>query len=150
MLRKIILAIIISFCFYNTACGYWEPSENIYKETETEIIEVLKGAVEDTKWMKASSRPEMESILGNYYTGPLLSQLSEAAWSFINVPTDWEYINQVKDCKVTMVSGSKASACVDIIESDAATGVSFLTKFEYTLIITVNGWRIADSKILPE
>lgn len=144
LFRFLLTAIALLFCLIALVpYGFSDSTNDWAQESEVEIAAVVTGAVEDTRWLYVSSRQEMDLLLGVYYTGPLLAELCESAWNFISVPTDWQYVIKAKNCKITPVSRDKASACVDILESDEIAGVTFSSKVEYLLVKTKNGWKIS-------
>lgn len=144
LFKILFVTIIFVFCFMiRGPGGYANPIDDWTKKSEVEITAVVTGAVGDTRWLYVSSRQEMNCTLAAYYTGPLLEQLSESAWNFIRVPTDWQYVIKAGNCRVTAISGDKANACVDILESDEIAGVTFSSRVEYLLVKTESGWKIA-------
>lgn len=143
LFRFLLIAIALLFCFIaQVPYGFSDSTKDWTKESEVEIAAVVTGAVEDTRWLYVSSRQEMDHVLGAYYTGQLLEELSESAWNFISVPTDWQYVIRAENCKINLISRDKASACVDILESDEIAGVTFSSRAEYLLAKTKNGWKI--------
>lgn len=144
-MKSIILAIVFSLCFFIKLPGGFS-TQHFIGDNESKIIEVIRGAVEDTRWMNASSRQELDRMLGAYYTGPLLLDSIESAWIFINVPTDWDYVIKAENIRIIEISGDKASACADILERDAVVEVTLMSRAEYHMIKTDNGWKIAAAK----
>lgn len=113
------------------------------KNSADEIRNVIKGAVEDTTWLRATTQKDLEQLLGAYYTWPALQGLIESTWNFVKVPTDWEYLVTTDNCEITHIFGKKANAQADILETDEITGITYLSKMEYSLVYTKKGWKIS-------
>jgi|GEM_PF-1681185 len=145
--RAVIAVIVLSCLFTGIPGGFSIPERRSVEKDEAEIVNVVKGAVEDTAWLHVSSRQEMDRVLNRYYTAPLCRELAETAWNFVSKPTDWDYIIKVENCKITSLSGEQAAVLVDIVEKDDLADSCFPGRFEYTLIKMADGWRI--NKICP-
>lgn len=150
-LFKIFLpAAILIFCFYLPVSG--EPvvkSGHVTQETENTVVSLVCEAVEDTTWLHVTSRSELERILERYYTGPLLQEISGQAWDFVRIPNSWDLIINAGKCNIAYISAGAAGVCIEVIETDEVTGVSYYTQLEYILIKTDAGWRIAARKVRP-
>lgn len=112
-------------------------------------MNIIQGAVEDTRWLRASSRREMELFLSDYYTGPLLAKVVNSAWSFVVLPTDWTCTARVEKYRAIVLMGGRAVVLAEIVESDPALGLNFSTEVKYSLVRTEKGWRINQSRPLP-
>lgn len=124
------------------------PSSNKYMEAE--MIRVVKSAVEDTNWLRVSSREEMEHLLANYYTGDLLQQLSDSGWRFVSRPNDWEYVVSAGRIDVEAISEHEGTAYAEILEKDEISGIVYSSSVRYFLIKNSDGWRIrAKTACLP-
>ncbi|MFX4260703.1 hypothetical protein ACOBQJ_00740 [Pelotomaculum propionicicum] len=119
-----------------------QPNTPVKEDIEFEIAKVVKGAVEDTSWLHASSRQEMESLLTAYYTGDLLNELGDSGWRFVSRPNDWEYITSAGRIDVVVISHQEGAACAEILEKDELSGMVYSSTVRYFLIKTGGGWRI--------
>lgn len=111
-------------------------------DNETEIIRVVKGAVEDTNWLHVSSKQEMEQLMEAYYTGDLLTEVSNSGWRFVSRPNSWEYVVSTGSIDVEVISAKEGSAHVEILEKDEISGHVYSSRFNYFLIKNDNGWKI--------
>ncbi len=153
LFKKIFLAFVLIFCFFiKITGGFSEPVGYTTngEEAEIKIINVAKNAVEDTRWIHASSRVEMNRVLNDYYTGPLLERFCESAWNFVITPTDWAYTVKAENCTIIHIFKNQAVIRLDIVESDMVSGIDFISRMEYFLVKTENGWRIYDRKLISE
>lgn len=148
---RIFLPVILIFSF-SLALPLEQAVESSYatEETENTIIKLVCEAVEDTTWLRVSSRGELEGILERYYTGPLLQEISDAAWDFVRVPRSWDYVTKAGDCTILFISDDIAGVTVEAVETDEITGVCYRTPLQYILINTNAGWKIAIRKAGPE
>ncbi len=150
LFKKIFLAFVLIFCFFiKITGGFSEPVGYTTKEKEAEVISVVKNAVEDTRWIHVSSHEEMNQVLSDYYTGPLLEKLCESAWNFVTTPTDWEYTTKAENSIIIHISENQTVIRLDIVENDMVSGIDFKSRMEYSLVKTGNGWRIYDRKLIP-
>ncbi|NLI13690.1 MAG: hypothetical protein GX425_13980 [Peptococcaceae bacterium] len=130
------------------------PGETVIKttclseETEEAIVHLVREAVEDTAWLQASSRGELELLLKRYYTGDLLKEICDKAWDFVRIPNCWDYIIKAGKIKICYVSGDTAAVSVEVVETDEITGISYYTQLEYMLLKTDTGWKITARKVL--
>lgn len=150
LFKRLLTAIIFFLSFLTQMPGGFSNSIDVLAENEVAIKNVVKGAIEDTRWMNASSRQEMNRILGAYYTGPLLAELSESAWNFTRLCTDWEYTTRADNCQIISLLESSARISVDILETEATSGTTYVRRAEYSLLKTENGWKAVERKLLPE
>lgn len=114
----------------------------IKENIEFEIAKVVRGAVEDTDWLHASSRQEMEQLMEAYYTGNLLTEISDSGWRFVSIPNSWEYIVKVGYIDIEVISDQEGSAYVEILETDELSGCIYSSMVKYFLIKNDTGWRI--------
>lgn len=150
MFKIFLQAAILIFYFYMPVSG--APvikSDQITKETENTVVSLVCEAVEDTTWLHVRSRGELERILERYYTGPLLQEISGQAWDFVRIPNSWDLVIKAGKCNIAYISAGAAGVCIEVIETDEITGVSYYTQLEYNLIKTDAGWRIAARKVRP-
>jgi len=133
----------MSLCFFiKTPSVISDQSNDTLIKNKKEIIDLIKKSVADTEWMRASTRKELDTILGRYYTALLISKLNNSTWDFINLPTDWDYFIKAENIKIASISENKAIVCFEIIEIDTLTCNKFSNKAKCHLIKTENGWRI--------
>lgn len=150
MFKIFLPAAILILCFYLPVSG--EPvvkSGHVTQETENTVVSLVCEAVEDTTWLHAASFGELERILEKYYTGPLLQEISGQTWDFVRIPKSWDLIIKAGKCKITFISADAAGVCIEVIETDEITGISYYTQLEYILKKTDAGWRIAARKVRP-
>lgn len=119
-----------------------QPNTREKEDIKNEITKVVKGAVEDTGWLHASSRQEMERLLAAYYTGKLLNELGDNGWRFVSRPNDWEYVTSAGRIDVVVFSHQEGKACAEILEKDELSGIVYSSTVRYFLIKTCDGWRI--------
>ncbi len=150
MFKKFLSAAILIFLFYSPVSGepYVKP-EHLTRETENTIVSLVCEAIEDTTWLYVTSRGELELILDKYYTEPLLQEIIGQAWDFASIPNSWDLIIKAGECKIAFISTDAAGICIEVIETDEITGVSYYTQLDYILIKTDAGWRIAARKVRP-
>lgn len=150
MFKNLLPAAIIILFFYLPISGepYVKP-DHLTRETENTIVSLVCEAVEDTTWLYATSRVELERILERYYTGPLLQEITAQAWDFVRIPNSWDLVIKAGECRMVLISADAAEVCIEVIETDEITGVSYYTQLEYFLINTDAGWRIAARKVRP-
>lgn len=150
MFKSVFSAVILVFYLsLQMPAGQLIKSNHDTKEIEMEVVELVTEAVEDTKWLLVSSREELEQILGTYYTGPLLYEISDQAWDFVRVPNSWEYVVKAGSCKTTFISNVVTGVSVEVMETDEITGVTYVSLVDYLLINTDGGWKITARKIRP-
>lgn len=142
LLKTILFLICLISCFTNISGDAAIVSGYPSRESEEEITSVLRGAVEDTRWLAATSRREVQELLAAYYGEPLLSELSDAVWNFISVPTDWHYETRVGRFTVLRHSGNQAAVQAEIFETDVLSGFTCVSKAEYHLIKVNRNWKI--------
>lgn len=144
MLKRLFTAAVIIALMTAVMAGA-EPVQPYIQEKEDiefEITKVVKGAVEDTGWLHASSRQEMERLLAAYYTGKLLNELCDSGWRFVSRPNDWEYVTSAGSIEVLVFSHQEGTACAEILEKDELSGTVYSSTVRYFLIKTCDGWRI--------
>ncbi len=143
MLKNTLLFLIfLTSCFTNISGAATLVPGYPSRGSEEEITGVLRGAVEDTRWLAATSRREARELLAAYYGEPLLSELSDAVWNFISVPTDWHYETRVGRFTVLRQSENQAAVQVEILETDVLSGFTYISKAEYNLIKGNRTWKI--------
>jgi len=144
--RTFCVSIIVFLCvFMQIPLGQCSSTNENSIDT---LGKVIKDALEDTTWLRASTHQEMEQLLGAYYTWPVLQILIESAWNFVRVPSDWEYLVTTGNCTITYISEDRAGFHADILETDEITGVTHLSRMEYLLVNTEKGWRISDVRTI--
>jgi hypothetical protein len=107
-----------------------------------EIKSVVRGAVEDSGWMKASTKKEMQKLLSQYFTGKLLDDLTGEAWDFIQLDTDWHGKTTVEKILINSIDENAATVLAYIKEVDVANKTSTGMIGEFILVNSPNGWRI--------
>ncbi len=119
-----------------------QPNTREKEDIKIEITKVVKGAVEDTSWLHASSRQEMERLLADYYTGILLNELGDSGWNFVSRPNDWEYVTSAGHIEVVEITNDEGTASAEILEKDELSGIVYSSTVRYFLIKTCDGWKI--------
>jgi hypothetical protein len=114
----------------------------VKEDIEYEIIKVVKGAVEDTNWLQVSSKQEMQQMMEAYYTGDLLTEVSDNGWRFVSRPNSWEYVVSTGSIDVEVISAKEGAAHVEILEKDEISGCVYSSIVNYFLIKNDNGWKI--------
>ncbi|TEB10003.1 hypothetical protein [Pelotomaculum propionicicum] len=148
MFKTVLSAVILTFfCLIIPVEPALKPA-HFSKETEVAIVHLVREAVEDTAWLRASSRAEMELILKRFYTGQLLQEISDKAWDFVKIPNSWDYVVKAGKFKIDYVSNDTAAVSVEVVETDEITGISYYTQLEYMLLKTDTGWKITARKVL--
>ena len=144
MLKRLfaVVLIIISMTAVTAGAEPVQPCTHEKENIEFEITKVVKGAIEDTSWLQASSRQEMERLLAAYYTGKLLNDLGDNGWRFVSRPNDWEYVTSAGRIDVVVFSHQEGKACAEILEKDELSGIVYSSTVRYFLIKTCDGWRI--------
>jgi hypothetical protein len=150
MFKNLLPVAIIILFFYLPVSGepYVKP-DHLTRETENTIVSLVCEAVEDTTWLYVTSPVELELILERYYTGPLLQEIRDQAWDFVRIPNSWDLVIKAGQCRMVFISADAAEVCIEVIETDEITGVSYYTQLEYFLKKTDAGWRIAARKVRP-
>lgn len=147
---KKVLAAVLFIALVSSGLTGAEPIHSNFTDAEHEIIHVVKGAVEDTSWLHASSRQEMEHLMKTYYTGNLLNEISDSAWRFVSTPNDWEYAVSTGTIEVEMISTQEGTASAEILETDELSGCVYFSVVSYSLIKNSDGWKIrAKSACIP-
>ncbi len=147
---KKVLAAVLFITLVSTGLTGSEQAHSNSMETEHEIINVVKGAVEDTSWFHVSSRQEMEHLMKAYYTGSLLTEISDSAWRFVSTPNDWEYVVSTGIIEVEVISAQEGTAYAEILETDVLSGCVYSSVVSYSLIKNSDGWKIrAKSLCIP-
>lgn len=107
------------------------------------VYRVIAGAVEDNSWMKARGGGELKSLFALYYTEPMLSELVDATWPFIESPTDWYCVARVEDIRISRHDSSTIMAGAEIEVKDVCTGEEQRGRGFFVLKKTPEGWRIS-------
>lgn len=141
--------IFLISCFTNISAAVIPVPGYLSRGNEEEITSILRGAVEDTRWLAATSRREIQELLAAYYGEPLLSELSEAVWQFISVPTDWHYETRVGRITILRQSENMAAVRAEIIETDVLSGYTCISTVEYHLIKGDLTWKIVTVNSAP-
>lgn len=150
LFKNVLLILIFLSCFFNEMSGSTTfIIDHSPQEGEAEITGVVRGAVKDTRWLEAASRQEVQQLLSTYYSGQFLSDLSDSAWNFISVPTDWDYETQAGQCTVLSQSEDQASIQVEILETNVLSGVVYVHWAEYRLIKENGAWKIIAVNCAP-
>ncbi len=143
MLKNGFIAVVLSaFILMQMASGALIYPNTMTEDNKIAIDDVVRHAVEDTGWILASSRNEMERVLSPIFAEPYLSEKCESALSFVSVPTGWEYETRVINITITEIYGNEAAVIVDIMETDQITGTAYLSRLQYVLRKTGDGWKI--------
>lgn len=109
---------------------------------QSDIYEIVRGAVEDSGWMSCRSKNEVRQFLGRYFEGVLLDDLTERTWEFIREPTDWYSVYKVADLKIMCSDGKRALAEALIRIEDVNTGHNDFGKGLFAMTHGSGGWRI--------
>lgn len=143
MIKYVLIVLVLISCFFIKIPGVISKQLiSTLKEDRMEIIDIVKNSIEDTRWMRVSTRQEIDMILSSYYTEPLLTKLINSTCNFISKPTDWDYVIKAENIEILDMSESNATVYVYIVEFDTLTCVKFSSKAKYSLIKTDTGWRI--------
>jgi|LFRM01.1.fsa_nt_gb hypothetical protein len=147
LLKNTLFFLIILTCGFTIISAAGNPVSGYpSRGCEEEITSVLKGAVEDSGWLAATSRQEVRELLAAYYGEPLLSELSDAVWDFISVPTDWHYETRLGRITVLRQTENMAAVQAEILETDVLSGVTFISTVEYHLVKGNQAWKIVNIK----
>lgn len=148
-LKKItFLAFFIMFLFASQAlCNESNTNQNVLsaqdEKSQEELTGLIRNAIEDNNWLYAKTKKELKENLSLYYTEPLLQEISENAWQFIEQHTDWYSEASLKETKILNLSESRVVIMAYLLDKDITTGEEQAGKCVYTLIQTNAGWRIA-------
>lgn len=145
LMFKYILKAVLFISIITSAHAGTEPARlslACREDISLEVVKVVKGAVEDTSWLHASSRQEMEYLLTAYYTGSLLDELSDSGWRFVSRQNSWEYVTSTGRLDFEVISEQECTVCVEVLEEDEITGLVYSSIFRYNLIKKSGGWRI--------
>ncbi len=130
------LALAVTFLWGVNATGK-QDNGNI-----AEIKAIVRGAVEDTGWMQVANKQEMQKFLSQYFTGDLLNSLTEDAWYFIQLDTDWHGKTTVEKIMINSIDGNRVTVLAYIKEVDVANKTNAGVTGEFTLVNSPDGWRI--------
>ncbi|MGQ9557046.1 MAG: hypothetical protein ACUVTU_03695 [Desulfurispora sp.] len=105
-------------------------------------MQVVRGAVQDTCWMKLHSKDQLYEHFSQYYTADLLEDITEKTWQFVQTPTDLYTRAEVTSfSSVTMhQNGAVVTAAVELLDLD--TGSTEQGRGVFCLKLTATGWRI--------
>lgn len=106
------------------------------------VLQVVRGAVQDTCWMNLHSREQLYEHFSQYYAADLLEDITEKTWQFVQTPTDLYTRAEVTSfSSVTMrQNGAMVTAAVELLDLD--TGSTEQGRGVFYLKMTAAGWRI--------
>ncbi len=114
--------------------------------SDQELLDVIKGAVEDDRWLFVKSPEMARCVLAQYYTGQLLEENTQQVWETVKYPTDWYWKAAAQNIKVISNNGKEAVATAEILDYDLITGEIKHGQAKYFLLNTEKGWRVAEAK----
>jgi hypothetical protein len=110
-----------------------------------EMKAVIKGAVEDDSWLYASDAAHIHNILGKYYKGELLENLTRDAWEFKSKNTDWYSSARLVSIAPKQLYNGGATVLAVIDVEDCTTGGRQTGSAVYDITYNVDeGWRIVN------
>ncbi|KUK53922.1 MAG: hypothetical protein XD78_0752 [Desulfotomaculum sp. 46_296] len=113
---------------------------------KNDLTVVIKGGIGDNSWWYANSPSEVRTILSRYYTGPLLDQLSQDCWIFVQQPTDWYCQDSLSDIEIIRQNKSQAEVIALLKDYNLLTGKSRAGEAKYIFTKTEQGWRICSAR----
>lgn len=106
------------------------------------VLQVVRGAVQDTYWLKLHSREQLYEHFSQYYTAELLEDITEKTWQFVQTPTDLYTRAEVTSFSSVAMRQNDAvvTAMVEMLDLD--TGSTEQGRGVFYLKLTTAGWRI--------
>jgi len=131
------LALVVTFLFS------FQAGSQQYQSDTFAVKSIVHGAVEDTGWMRAADKKEVQVFLSSYFTGELLNDLVEQTWKFVKSDTDWYGTAIVEKMLVNSIDGDTVTVLAYIKEIDVTNKRSTGATGEFILKKTYCGWRIS-------
>ena len=145
---KILLIVLLVVMFMNISIAVKGTGINddspisVVSLEKQDLRETVRGSIEDESWLRAKSREEVHTILGKYFEGLLLDDLTQESWEFIAEPTDWYSRAKLLDLVVLSDDGKRSVSEALISIEDLDTGHNGFGKGLFCLVKTDRGWRI--------